>query len=103
VEDGALVTAGGMRYRALILDANARFMSLAVVRHLADLVQAGAIVIGDRPAATPSFADDGAEFNRLRTALWGGAEGQHDLGRGRVYSGQVRAALWGGLGIEPDV
>ena len=102
VEDGALVTAGGMRYRALILDANARFMSLAVLRHLTDLVQAGAIVIGDRPAATPSFADDGAEFNRLRTALWGGAEGQHDLGRGHVYSGQAPGAVLRSLGIEPD-
>ena len=102
VEDGALVTAGGMRYRALILDANARFMSLAALRHLVDLVQAGAIVIGDQPAATPSFADDGAEFNRLRTALWGGAEGQHDLGRGHVYSGQAAGAVLRSLGIEPD-
>ena len=101
VEDGALVTAGGMRYRALILDANARFMSLAVLRHLTDLVQAGAIVIGDRPAATPSFADDGAEFNRLRTALWGGAEGQHDLGRGHVYSGQAPARYCGASALNP--
>ena len=102
VEDGMLVTASGMRYRALILDANAQFMSVPVLRRLADLVQAGAIVIGGRPAATPSFADDGAEFDRLRTALWGTVEGQHDLGGGHVHSGQAPGEVLRNLGIEPD-
>ncbi len=102
VEDGVLVTAGGMRYRALILDANARFMSLPVLRRLADLVRAGAIVIGEPPAATPSFADDRAEFDRLRTVLWGEAEGQQGVGRGHVYSGAAADRILRSLGIEPD-
>ena len=65
-------------------------------------MQFHAIVIGERPVATPSHSDDPAEFDRLRTALWGETEGPHDVGRGQVNSGPAPAAVLQRLGIGPD-
>ncbi len=84
VKDGGLATASGMRYRVLALDPHARQMSLPVLRKIRDLVEAGAIVCGEKPAGTPSLADDQNEFHRIADQLWGEGEGA-SVGKGRVY------------------
>jgi hypothetical protein len=60
-----------MSYRVLVLDANARSMSLPVLRKLAALVRAGATVAGVKPERTPSLSDDQAEFDALVKEVWG--------------------------------
>lgn len=80
--DGSdLVTSGGARYRAIYLGGTSQHMTLPTLRRLADLVRGGATLIGTRPAASPSLADDPFEFARLADGLWGG-----DTGKGRVIA-----------------
>jgi hypothetical protein len=70
VKDGKLVTPSGMSYRVLVLDSNAKYMSLPVLRKINALVKAGATVAGVKPEATPSLADDQTEFNNLVNQVW---------------------------------
>ncbi len=102
VEGGLITTPGGMRYRVLALDPNAQHMSLPVLRRLAELVSAGAVVVGERPLDTPSLADDSQEFSRLVTALWGSGDGKHEYGKGAVFSGQALDAVLLSVGVAPD-
>jgi len=81
VSDGRLATATGMSYRVLALDANARYMSIAVLRKIRDFVIAGAVVVGAKPLGTPSLADDQAEFQKIADQVWGPAPG-----KGRVFA-----------------
>jgi hypothetical protein len=80
VEGGNLATPSGMRYRVLALDRNSRLMSLPVLRKLRDLVNAGAVVVGAKPAGTPSLGDDPKEFRAIADALWSGR-----TGKGKVF------------------
>ena len=70
VKEGKLVTPSGMTYRLLVLDSNARKMSLPVLRKLNALVKAGAIITGVRPESTPSLSDDQSTFKTLTDEIW---------------------------------
>jgi len=97
VEDGALV-AGEARYRALYLGESSRVMSLATLRRIAALVEAGATVIGTAPERAPGLQDDPAAFKALAERLWSGAP----LGKGRVIAGRDPEAALAELGLAPD-
>lgn len=96
--DGAeVVSTGGARYSAIYLGGTSQAMTLPTLERLAALVRGGATLIGEKPRATPSNADDAARFAALADALWAG-----DAGKGRVIATQ---AIDGGLqqaGIAPD-
>lgn len=99
-EGAELVTPGGARYRALYLGGSSKQMTLQTLRRLAALVEGGAMVIGQRPAANPSLAGDAAEFAALSAKLWAGADTR--VGKGRVLaSNDVEAAL-ATIGVAPD-
>jgi hypothetical protein len=101
VQDGALSTPSGMRYRVLQLGGTSRQMTLPVLRKIHALVAAGAIVVGDKPSGSPSLADDRIEFTRLADELWsGGAETR--LGEGKVFAGIAVEAALAKLGVQPD-
>lgn len=106
--DGSLTTASGMRYRLLALDARAQIMSIDVLERLAALVQAGATVLGAKPIASPSLADDPAHFNALAGAVWGagdepaGVRGGHRYGQGRVMWGVSLTDALPAIAAEPD-
>ena len=103
VQGGSLVTPSGMRYRILALDPRSVHMSLPVLRRIRDLVAAGAVVAGAKPADTPSLADDATEFQAIATAVWGdGSAGRHNYGRGQVRVGEPLAEVLRSLGTEPD-
>jgi hypothetical protein len=70
VENGELVSTGGARYRVLYLGQHSARMSLAVLRQIAALVDAGATVVGARPIGPPGLADDEAEYAELADRLW---------------------------------
>jgi alpha-L-rhamnosidase len=70
VQDGVLVAAGA-RYRLLYLGGSSSRMTVRALRRLAELVDAGAPVVGRRPASSPSLADDDVEHRRLCDRLWG--------------------------------
>jgi hypothetical protein len=97
VTNGQITTTTGMSYRILGLDSNSRHMSLAVLRKLRDLVNAGAIVVGSKPIDSPSQADDQAEFKTIADQLWGPG-----IGKGKLYSGQTIAEVLASLQVAPD-
>jgi len=71
VKNGKLVTPSGMSYEALVLDENARKMSLPVLRKIRELVKAGATIAGVKPERSPSLRDNPAEFAALVKEVWG--------------------------------
>jgi hypothetical protein len=68
--DGAIVTRGGARYPLLLLGGSIRFMTLAMLRRVRDLVDQGAAVVGTKPVGSPSLADDAGAFAALADDLW---------------------------------
>lgn len=101
VQDGEVVAKGGARYRAIQLAGSSRRMTVATLRRLAALVEAGATVIGQAPEDSPALADSKAEFSALVGKLWSG-QPVTKLGTGQVIaSNDVDTAL-AGSGVAPD-
>ena len=101
VEQGALAIAHGPRYRLLHLGGTSHRMTLAVLRRIVALVEAGATVSGDAPASSPGLKDDDAEFAALVHRLWSGAPVTR-VGAGRVIAGRDVEAALGSIGVTPD-
>ena len=102
VDKGMIITPSGMSYRVLALDSNSRYMTLLVLRKISEMVQAGAVVVGDKPVCTPSLRDDQVEFKRIADRLWGDGKGKNTFGKGRVYAGQTIAEVLTSNNIIPD-
>lgn len=98
VEGGELVSRGGARYRLLYLGGSSRRMTLPTLQRIAVLVTEGAIVVGPKPEASPSLADDPVAFATLATRLWGGGV----IGKGKVIAGTDVEAALAALDIAPD-
>jgi hypothetical protein len=95
VNDGQLVLPDGMRYRLLVLPEGHTLMTPALVRKIKQLVEAGAVVAGPRPTASPSLADfprADVEVTKVAAEVWGDCDGksvtEHLFGKGRVVWGQ---------------
>jgi hypothetical protein len=101
-KDGKLVTPSGMTYRMLVLDSNARKMSLPVLRKISQLVKAGATITGIKPENTPSLRDDQQEFQQLVTEIWDTPPGSKATLRGKVYTGKTIQEVLDDLHIQPD-
>lgn len=101
VQDGMLITPSGMRYRVLQLGGSSQRMTLPTLRKIHALAQAGAVIVGNKPLASPSLADDPAEFNRIVSTLWTGSA-QAQIGLGRVLTGQPVKDALRTLGVLPD-
>ena len=99
---GRITSKNGMSYGLLVLDPYSRHMSLPVLRAIANLVRQGAVVAGPKPVATPSLADDRAEFSRLSNELFGDGSGTHAVGQGKVYAGLDAAQALQALQVSPD-
>lgn len=103
VKDGRLVTRAGMEYRVLALDASTSRLCVPVLRKIRDLVRAGAIVVGKKPFATPSLADDENEFDAIVAELWGNAPGTRVAGLGKVFADHSLSETLQTLQISADV
>jgi hypothetical protein len=101
-EKGMITTPSGMSYRVLALDPNSQQMSLPVLKKIRELVKAGAIVTGPKPASTPSLSDDQAEFRTIVNELWAVEKGENKIGQGKVFAGQTLAEVLAALKIAPD-
>jgi hypothetical protein len=102
VEQGNIVTPGGMSYRILVLDPNSRYMTLPVLRKLSSMVKAGAIVAGNKPVGTPSLSDDQADFKTLADELWPKEKGESIIGKGKTITGLPVGEVLNSLKIVPD-
>jgi len=104
VKDGQLSTQSGMRYRVLALDPHSRWMSLPVLKAIASLVQAGAIVVGPKPLGTPSLSDDDTEYRRVLGELWGTGDGggEHRHGAGVVHGNASLEDVLAAMSVPAD-
>jgi hypothetical protein len=102
VNEGHIVTPGGMSYNMLVLDSSAQYMSLPVIRKIREIVNAGAVVTGPKPVNTPSLKDDEKEFRLIAEELWGAGTGIKTTGKGKVFAGQTLAEVLNTLHIQPD-
>ncbi len=96
VKDGRLILPDGMSYRLLVLPESAT-MRPAVLKKIAQLVQAGAAVLGAPPTRSPSlenFPACDAEVKKLAGELWGSK---------RVMTGIDLTEAFKRLQTPPDV
>ncbi|MBO9724007.1 MAG: glycoside hydrolase [Novosphingobium sp.] len=94
--DGVMVTKGGARYPLLVLGGSSRFMTLATLRRIRDLVDQGAAVVGSQPVGSPSLGDEKEAFEALADSLW-----QRPQGAGRHVYPTIDAAT-AARDISPD-
>ena len=108
VKDGRLVLPDGMSYRCLVLP-DSRRMPVEVVKKIAELVKAGATVLGPKPEGDPGLKDYprcDAIVRETGNALWGDVDGQRvkqrQVGHGRVVWGKDIAQVLKDDGLKPD-
>jgi len=92
VQDGRIVLPDGMSYRLLVLRDH-KAISLAVLRKVQELVEAGATVVGPKPAEAMSLRDSDAEVQQIADALWDA---------GRVVAGKTARDVLLDVGVPPD-
>ncbi len=109
VRGGWLVLPDGMSYRVLVLPAaKAWAVRPGVLEKIAQLVEAGATVLGHRPIGAPGLTDRAQWDPRVRglaDRLWGSgtsARGVRRVGKGRVVWGMSPEALFLRDGLPPD-
>lgn len=95
-EDGLLKTHSGMQYRVLVLDQNAKQMSLNVLRKIAELARAGVTICGCMPERPSGRNDATAEWDLLVNEVWY----RH---RPNVTSDKALIDVLEQQGIKPDV
>ena len=96
VKDGMLVTPSGMSYHVLVLDSNAREMSLPVLKKIQQLVKDGATISGIKPVNTPSLSDDQQTFKTIVDNVWNTANK-------KVFTEQSLSDVLRALKINPDI
>ncbi|GAB2845001.1 glycosyl hydrolase [Microbacterium insulae] len=94
--DGDLRSVGA-RYRLLVLGGSSSRLTVAALRHLQRLADAGATIVGLPPHSTPSLADDESEFRRLCDEIWA-----EDRPAGRVLATSDLAEALTSLGLRSD-
>ena len=108
VEEGRIVLPSGMSYRVLLL-ANRPTMRPAVLRKIAELAEAGAVIVGPPPQQSPSLADLGdgdRQVRELAQQIWGPCDGvkakENAAGKGHVYWGMSFDEIFQRLNLAPD-
>ena len=101
VDHGDLVAPSGARYRLLYLGGATAKMSVAVLRRLATLAEAGATIVGTAPTGGVGLGDDPAAFAALVARLWSGAPVTR-VDAGRVIAGHDVEGALRSIGASPD-
>jgi hypothetical protein len=108
VKDGRIVLPDGMSYGVLVLP-EARTMTPRLLGKVAELVVAGATVVGPRPEKSPSLVSYPAcddEVRKIADRMWGDGDGksvkEHALGKGRVIWGKTAEEALAGMGVTED-
>lgn len=108
VVDGRIVLPDGVGYRLLALPER-KSMPVEVLRKLKALVEAGATVIGPKPARAAGlhgYPESDALVRRLAGELWGPCDGasvtEHRAGKGRIVWGRTPQEVLQADGVGPD-
>lgn len=109
VEKGRLTLPSGARYAALILPKTETEMTPALLTRLAELVKAGATVIGPSPQRSPGLTDypkADQQIKMLSEELWGKCDGksvlQNSYGQGQVLWNQSLEDFFKSQSLPPD-
>ena len=107
VKDGCIKTPEGLSYRLIWLPESRRFLP-ETLEKLAELVEAGAILVGDIPEGLATLKDPETSrqrFNKAVETLWGSSQekGAHPVGKGKVLCGMSIGEALENLRIEPDL
>ncbi len=80
VENGQIVLPTGMRYRVLVLP-NSKWMTTKTLAKIAELAQAGAIIVGSKPQGSPSLSDEksDANYQTMVDRVWTKVHGSETL------------------------
>jgi hypothetical protein len=82
-------------------------MLLSTIKKIEALVEAGAIILGNKPMESPSLMDDEDDAKELKSIsdkLWGTSKsGVKQIGKGKVYWGKSLDAVLHEENIKPDV
>jgi hypothetical protein len=105
-KDGRIVLPDGMSY-GLMVQNSKEPLSLAVLNKLAELVEGGVTLLGDRPTGGLGLQDDPAACTAMIERIWGKVTtdkiGEHRLGKGRVIWGKSVKEVLAEMKIQPDV
>jgi hypothetical protein len=108
VQDGKLVLPDGMSYRMLILP-DRETISLAALKCIGELVQAGATIVGSKPKKSNSlrgYPDCDREIQELAAKIWGDCDGEkiktHTYGKGKVVWNIPLDQVLASMGVERD-
>ena len=107
VKNGRIVLPDGMSYRVLALPDDLP-MQLSALEKVASLLDAGATVVGPRPAGMfgkPLQAGDSEKFEALVKRLWGSVDTtatENRIGSGRLVWGKSARQVLTELGVLPD-
>lgn len=108
VKDGRIVLASGTSYAVLVLPETNR-MTPHVLAKVRALVDAGGVVVGPKPVASPSllhYPKADAEVASLANEIWGAADGrsitEQTYGKGKVYWGLPLADVLALLNVPRD-
>ena len=92
VQEGRIVLPDGMSYRVLVLRDHWA-ISLPVLRKVQELVEAGATVVGPKPAEAMSLQDSDADVKKIAESLWDA---------GRVVADKTAREVLLDAGVKPD-
>ena len=108
VRDGRIVLPDGMRYELLVLP-DRQDINLQVLQKIADLVQAGATVVGPKPTRSTGltgYPDYDRRVRELADSLWADCNGatvpEHRFGKGKIIWGQSLRQILLQRTVGPD-
>lgn len=70
IDGNELVAPSGIRYKALWIEPETYYMSLAVLKKLAECARAGILIAGNEPTACLNLKYNADEFNQLIQEIW---------------------------------
>jgi len=95
VEDGKLTVPSGMTYEVLYLGVTVKYMSMKVLRRIAELADAGVTICGYKPDKLASHDGTNEEFRTLVDYIW-------NSGRKNVSTNKDVEAVLRSIDVEPD-
>jgi hypothetical protein len=108
VRNGQLVLLDGMRYELLVLP-DRDDIDFQVLQKIADLVKAGATVVGPKPTRSTGltgYPDYDRKVTKLADSLWADCNGktllEHRCGKGRIIWGRLLRQILLERGVGPD-
>lgn len=70
IKGSKLITESGMEYRMLRIDPEVKYMSMPVLRRIAEFAEAGVAVCGPKPLRCANLVSDADEFRTLADEVW---------------------------------